>query len=377
MIKGLIGSLISAAVFFTAGGMSVAIFGTNPSFLGSSTREFAGFTRDFETLRLDAFGDGEWTFECYPEIALDLSGTKAQIVPVTGNEITLSVKSDGVSVGTGGVTVKAAVDTEERCLGIAVKQSGFFIMNATTTTVKIGLPETDYDRFELSIGSGSVTADNINALENDITIGSGKLMFSQTAEFTADRFAIDMGSGSAEAVNIAARNMELDISSGSVIMDTSETEHFTIEMGSGKFEVSGLGGAGSIDVSSGRGIARFADADSIDGSKFNLSSGSLTVYFPRNVEAEINADVGSGSIVVDCAGVNKKLRSYDMVTLNGGGAQIFAEVSSGKMSILDAHGGTAAQVTIVDQGHNEYAEYAIQFADIIPKDTAVTFIHEQ
>ncbi len=343
MIKGLIGSLISAAVFFTAGGMSVAILGTN----SGSFSDFREFDADFDELLLDEDTDGSWTFECCPEIALSLSGTKAHITPVEGNEVTLSVKSDGISVGTGKLSVKAAVDKDRRCLGIAIGHKGLFIMDISTITAEIGLPNAIYNKLQLSVGSGSVTAENINALENDLSIGSGKLMFSQSTGFTADTFSLDMGSGSAEVQRSAAKYLSLGISSGSVIMQTAATELFNITMGSGKFEVNGLGGTGSIDVASGKGIAAFADTDSIDGSEFDVSSGNLTVNLPKDVNAEIHADVSSGSIVVDCAGVNKKIRDNETVILNEGGAEISADVSSGKLSILNADE-TIAQVTVTE-----------------------------
>lgn len=369
MVRGLIGSLIAAAVFFTAGGISVAILGTNSRVFS----DFKEFDADFEELLLDSDKDGKWSFECCPEIALSLSGTKAHITPVEGNEVTLSVKTDGVSVGTGKLSVKAAVDKDRRCLGIAIGHNGFFIMDISTITAEIGLPNAIYNRLQLSMGSGSVTAENVKALANELTVGSGKLMFSQSTGFTADSFSLDMGSGSAEVKNSAAKELGLNIGSGSVIMSTSATEHFGINMGSGKFEVSGLGGTGSIDVASGKGIATFADTDSIDGSEFDLSSGSLTVHFPKNVNTEIHADVSSGSIVVDCAGVNKKIRDNETVILNEGGAEIYAYVSSGKMSILNTDKTTVAQVTIVDN------EYAVQFADTITAEAAgaTAFIFEE
>lgn len=373
MIKGLIGSLIAAAVFFTAGGMTVAIMGTDANPLKS----FEKFGDDFDNLLLDSDTDGTWYFDNTRKLALGLSSTKAVVKPIEGDQISLSVSSNDASIGIARLSVRAALNSDGSCLAISVSHGSFFIIDMSSITTEIGLPKSVYDKLTLSLGSGSVdaqgldaleneitvgsgkllfkpnagfTADSmelsmgsgivdaegVNALENEIAVGSGKLMFSQSADFTANSMHFSMGSGIAEITSSAAEYLDINIGSGSLKMDTSKTERFDIEMGSGKFEVNGLSGSGSIDVSSGIGTARFSDAGGINGTELELSSGRLSVYLPNDTNAQINTDISSGSVDVDCCGVKEKLRSDDeFVILGKGGAEIDANVSSGKLSILE------------------------------------------
>ncbi len=353
MIKGLIGSIISAAVFFTAGGITAAILGTNGS--GRFTLfEDAGWSCDDYEMLLDSDEDGTWYFDNHPRIALGLAGTKAHIAPVDDDRVSLSVSDDsGTMIGFSRLYVQAAASSDGSCLGISVSRHTFGIMVSSDVTVKIGLPRDMYESFYLKVGSGTaeldgvsasesgidigsgkITAENMRAVNNNINIGSGKLSFTQDPNLTADSLSVAMGSGSAD-ISSAAEHLGIHIGSGSLKMTTSHTEHFSIDMGSGYFKVNGLSGTGAIDVSSGSGSARFTDASRIDGSSFELSSGELDVYLPADTHAVINGSVSSGSFAVDCCGVNKKLRDDEQVVLNGGGAEISADVSSGKLSILE------------------------------------------
>lgn len=332
MVKGLIGSLIAAAVFFTAGGITAAIMGTNANPLKS----FKKFGDDFDNLLLDSDTDGTWYFDNTPELSLGLSSAKTTITPIEGDQISLSVSSEDASIGVSRLSVKAALNSDKSRLAISVSRNGFFIFDISSITVAIGLPKCVYNRFELSLGSGSVDAKEVNALTNDISVGSGKLFFRQNEDFTANIMDISMGSGAIEITRSAAEYLAINIGSGSLIMDTAKTSQFDINMGSGRFEVNGLSGSGNIDVASGNGIARFSDTSGIDGTELDLSSGKLAVYLPNDTSARINTDISSGSVVVDCCGVNDKLGTDDeSVTLGNGAAEISADVSSGKLSILE------------------------------------------
>lgn len=359
MAKGIISSLIAAIVFFVAGGISARILGTKE---GAYSSMFGSFDElACSLLNTTVTDSGSWEFDGHKVIKLGSSNADMRVEPIDGDKITLSVSEIKRRIH---VTVSESENSEEIAISIC-KTSFFGFSFGPDCVAVIGLPKTIYDSLETNIGAGTMTIKDINAKENDFDVSSGKLEFTQNADFTANRIGLDMGSGSANIngnattysidissgsanVNGSANGLNIDIGSGSLTMDTAKTEKFNIGMSSGRFEVKGLSGSGEIDVSSGKGIAHFTDAANIGGSEFDVSSGSLSVYLPADTNAEINGDVSSGSIVVDCCGVDEKISDEETVVLGSGGAEISADVSSGKISFLENQ--TAlSEVTVTDQ----------------------------
>lgn len=361
MVKGIISSLIAAVVFFAAGGISAAILGTKEgaySMWYNSIKEL-----DRSLLNTSVTDSGSWEFDGHKIIKIGSSSIKTLVEPADGDKITLSVSTDSRKVH---VSVSESENSEEIAISVGYSSMfSFFGAFWSDSEAVIGLPKEVYDKLETDTGSGTMTIKDISAKENEFDVSSGKLEFTQKADFTAERIDLDMGSGSANIsgnantyiieissgsanVNGSANDLNIDIGSGSLTMDTAKTEKFNIGMSSGKFEINGLSGSGEIDVASGKGTAHFTNAAEIDGSEFDISSGSLTVYLPADTNAEINGDVSSGSIVVDCCGVDEKIRDDDRVILGNGGAKISADVSSGKISFLDNQT-AVAQVTITKQ----------------------------
>lgn len=359
MAKGIISSLIAAIVFFVAGGISARILGTKE---GAYSSMFGSFDElACSLLNTTVTDSGSWEFDGHKVIKLGSSNADMRVEPIDGDKITLSVSEVKRRIH---VTVSESENSEEIAISIC-KTSFFGFSFGPDCAAVIGLPKTIYDSLEAGIGSGTMTIKDISAKKNEFDVSSGKLEFTQKADFTAERIDLDMGSGSANIsgnantyiieissgsanVNGSANDLNIDIGSGSLTMDTAKTEKFNMGMSSGKFEINGLSGSGEIDVASGKGTAYFTDTTYIGGSEFDISSGSLTVYLPADTNAKINGDVSSGSIVVDCCGVDKKISDEETVVLGSGGAEISADVSSGKISFLDNQT-AVAQVTITKQ----------------------------
>lgn len=359
MVKGIISSLIAAIVFFAAGGISAVILGTKE---GAYSSMFSSFDElDRSLLNTTVSEDNSWEFGGHKSIKLDSSSIDMRVEPIDGDMITLSVSEIKHKIH---VSVSESEDGEEIAIGLS-KTSFFGFSFGYDCVAAIGLPKTLYEKLEANIGSGVMTISDINAKENAFDVSSGKLDFTQGADCVAKSISLDMGSGGANItgdandmiieissgsanVNGSAKNLSVDIGSGSLTMKTANTEKFDIGMSSGKFEINGLSGSGEIDVSSGKGMAYFSDANNIGGSEFDVSSGSLSVYLPADTNAVIDGDVSSGSISVDCCGVSEKITDEEKVILGSGGAEISADVSSGKMSFLD-NATAVTEVTITDQ----------------------------
>ena len=279
--------------------------------------------------------------------------------------------------GSASVTVAESRDGEG-CLGISVRgnttfQGTFIGINSKDVEVTIGLPDAIYDSLELDLGSGELRAADIKAYNALIEVGSGNLAYEQAGDFTADGFHCDVSSGSLKADNIRSSEAVLELSSGKLeytqardhhadMLDISigsgkltaanaDAREYSIDMGSGSFEVSGLTGSGEIDIGSGKGVAEFAEISS-NGNEIDISSGKLDVYVPRGCSTQIDAEISSGSVSIDCCGVTDKLTEDEKVWLGGGG-EFSVSVSSGKVSFLDSKSymiQDAVQVTLVEPG---------------------------
>lgn len=357
MIKGFICSLISAAVFFAAGAMSVAIIGSNDDAL--SVNETVTMEREGGTyVNVDekVSGNKTWIYrDCkgLSKVNLDVSTLAVTVEPSTDGSMSVEVSTKKFR--------SVSVDIECNSGSVDIKlKNGFFITFGDPGSAVIKLPDYVYEKLSIDLGSGNLDVNGISARKNELDIGSGKLEFSQAEGFSADeltvdigsgyvnlkearanRCSIDMGSGKLEAdlgSGFTAENLEVDIGSGSLTLTNAASLYYNIDMGSGTFNVSGLSGSGEIDVSSGSGKASFINAGGSN--SFSVSSGSLDVFLPDDTTAVIGASVSTGSISIDCGGVKERLTSgRDELFTLGGGSQsagnIKAHVSSGRISFKD------------------------------------------
>lgn len=376
MIKGIFVSLAVAAVCFAAAGISVAILGTK----SMGTEEFEDlelFPDDVELTELVAenelASDREWEFDARGTLGIISSGADTRVKRISGDKITLSVKPKADRT----VTVTAAESADgEGYLGISVRGNWRVFGFGDDVKVEIGLPDSVYHGVELELNSGSLRAADIKTRKAMLDIGSGELEYAPDPDFEAREFKADLGSGKLNAADIRALDTELNIGSGkieftqsagfkaddlevsigsgSVVIKNADTHSYEISMGSGSFDISGLTGTGEINIGSGNGVADFAAIDP-DGSRIDLSSGSLNVYIPRGASAEIDADISTGSVSVNCGGVSQKLTKDGRVSLGSGGGELSVDVSSGKVTFRDsdsyANKETAqiAEVTITDK----------------------------
>lgn len=412
MIKGIIGSLIAAAVFFAAGEISIRVLGTRS--LGEKEFKDMELFKDAdgltEVVAESKFkGEETWEFDAAGTVGLVSSKADTTVKRVDGSKVTLTVKTQG---GTSAAVCVA--ESKDGYLGISVRGNTMLFWSGKTE-VEVGLPDKVFDGFEAALGSGEMKASEIKARRSVLDVGSGIMKYEQAADFEAKEFKVEMGSGKVnvsgimaqsasadvgsgvleyrqaagyealelklnlssgklKASEIKAKRAELDmgsgtleydqaagykgerlgvdIGSGSVKITNADTLEYEISMGSGKFDVSGLTGSGEIDIGSGSGSAEFAAIDP-RGSEIDMSSGSLSVYVPQGCGAQIDADVSTGSVKVDCCGVTKKFTGSGSVTLGSGGGRIAVEVSSGKVSFFESKRFAAEQVTQVAADYTE------------------------
>lgn len=303
MIKGIIGSLIAAACFFTAGGISVAVLGYRDGYIeGFDDNKFFGedIKRENILLQEEVGGSLEEMFGFCGSVGIYTSGANTYIEPADGGEVTLSVKCSGSRKAA--VTVAEGENNGGDVLGISVSGRSSFLSGGSVT-VHIGLPDAVYNALEIRLGSGALYSKGLKAESSVLDVGSGSLELAFAENFRAYDLSMNVDSGRAVIANAAADNYDIEISSG-------------------KFDIGGLTGAGKIDVSSGTGSAEFASLDGHN-HEIELSSGKLDVYIPENTAADLYTWISSGSVTVDCCGVSKKITDDDRVALNGGFADRF------------------------------------------------------
>lgn len=390
----IIAPLVIAAALFAAGGLTAAAFGSQHSLGAIKELDMYGkFSSDDLTVNETVSDDREWHFNAAKSIGISTSCVKTRILPSDGEDIVLNVNTKGN---------KAAVKVMEKdgYLAIGVDtRIGFAIFGSFSgenITATISLPRMIYDEMELRLGSGSMEAQDTQASENKIKIGSGALSFSMANGFSAATLSTTLGSGSVEMSGISAETQDIVVSSGKLVLENAKssatdtlnievssgrvdmtnvsavnqditvrsgelnldnvedvkmldfniqvysgsanisnahTQSYDIDVSSGHFSANGLSGHGSIDVKSGEVITKFIE---IGSSEFDVSSGSLKVTIPKNTNANLTADVSSGALIVKAGGIDKEIEDETRLTLgNGGETEITADVGSGEIIIQD------------------------------------------
>ena len=372
MFKGFIGSLIAAIVLFAAGGITVALYGTNPWQSTHAIEELEWNDGGYGAVDETFTGERKWYFgrlEGVRHISVNSSSAKTYIAPSSDETLTVYAQSNEWKK----LTVRATYSGGVLDITVDGSEFGNFIFNAGNSgTVMITVPDMIYDSLSLQVGSGTLSARGIAAELNDFDVGSGTFEYEQKQGFSAELIQLDMGSGSSKIANAAC--------------DT-----YNILMGSGSFNISGLTGSGRVDIGSGSGTAEFFEVNG--GNLFDLGSGKLSVYIPGNTRADLFTQIGSGIVTVDCCGVSERITGDQQIALNGGSGSevvsITADLGSGKVELLDASKyqkpdmfsvfpieeavedgfGIVSGVTITDaDGYNSGAEYIGSVATIVPQD---------
>lgn len=289
-------------VSFILFGITVAFMGTK--FYGGDTVGIGGYN-DYGTVTFidqEVSGTGEWTLTdvVEPNVTLRTSGVKAYVIQsvdecihlrVNGNRIAVKAESNGdaleLEVHPPEITFSDIINFGQ------ILWSEDIFHGSPSAEVVIAFPKLIYASLNIQHGSGTLMVDGFNAANNDFDIGSGRFEFSKSDQYTADYFDIDIGSGSA-------------------VMSNLQSRRYNIDLGSGYYDLSGLSGYGEIDMGSGKGSIAYSTFMGIrydysgDVCRLNIGSGLLDLYFPDDEGCRLYTDIGSGSIIVDAYGVQKK-----------------------------------------------------------------------
>lgn len=327
----LLGYIITSALF-GGGGKSSSYVLTETTDIALEERHSSNGKEESWTLSGD-----------YSRISLDVGAYSVKLSPVRGGDTTFTLSGTKA----GDAEIETYIDGDSLCVDIESSKldvGAFFerFADAIETgrgwdelfgdeTLVVGVPERVYDEVNLNLGSGNVTIEGVDSLSNYFNIGSGAFTFNGTG--------------------VPCEELYLNMGSGKTVMNNAACGSYDILIGSGVFEIYGITGSGSFEMGSGSGTLGYAEV--YEGNSLEIGSGSLKVAIPDSTNAEISADIGSGSVHVDACGQNTRLRDGNNITLgNGGENEIFVDISSGSVRFTNelpaaatARTETAAEVT--------------------------------
>ncbi|WP_270167829.1 DUF4097 family beta strand repeat-containing protein [Paenibacillus sp. SYP-B4298] len=198
-------------------------------------------------------------------------------------------------------------------LRIELEQPKFTIgFNFTSINLRIALPAREWERFELSTGSGAVEADRLQAKELKLESGSGRLELDQVE---AQRLQFHLGSGKA-VVTANAKQVEGETGSGSIVLNGQAFEELKLETGSGSITVT---------------------AEELRGSsRLETGSGDITVLLTQQPESlRVKLYAGSNNLKLGFGGYTymEETDGELSATYGNGEAELVAKTGSGGISL--------------------------------------------
>lgn len=252
-----------------------------------------------------------------------------------GSNTSLSVRADGTFSDRGGrgrgdrVRVRGRGDGLEAWADLTIEVPAGGEIEVYLATGEVTADGVDGD-VSIDTGSGKVTALDING-SLEVDTGSGSIM---VRGVVGGDVLVDTGSGRVEIADVRARDIEVDTGSGGVRGYSLEGDLVSVDTGSGSIELEAVSatdvildtGSGSIEVE------LLTDVNRLDA---DTGSGSITVYAPAGLGAEIEIETGSGGIDLDFpVEVRSVRRDHVVGTIGDGRGEINIDTGSGSVRLL-------------------------------------------
>lgn len=181
----------------------------------------------------------------------------------------------------------------------------------------------------IDTGSGSVNAGMING-HTLIDTGSGAV---DVSDVSNGNLSIDTGSGGIDAVEINVRTANFDTGSGGITLTRVQGETVKANTGSGGIRGNGVQ-ARDINFDTGSGSIVLRLLSDVDNLVLDTGSGGVTLYVPRGLGAQIEADSGGGSVTTDIPiELTLKRRDHIRGRIGDGNGRIMIDTGSGGISI--------------------------------------------
>lgn len=228
---------------------------------------------------------------------------------------------DRVQVRSGGNGLEAHAD-----LRIALPPGGSLILHHGVGAVTAsGLSG---DLF-LNVASGPVEVSAVEGLLS-VDTGSGQVQVSRVM----GEVTVDTGSGSVSLRDIRGSAVGVDTGSGGVDARNVRADYLGVDTGSGSVELEDIE-APEVVVDTGSGRVTLAFRTAPENVVVDTGSGSVTLTLPDGVDAEIEADSGSGGVQVEIPGLQVLDRDRDHLSgrVGSGAGRIVVDTGSGAIRI--------------------------------------------
>ena len=224
------------------------------------------------------------------------------------------------------------------------EKSGFsffslFTLASVPTKIEISFPESYRDNGSLenadvTVASGSLSGDMPHTEKSTkIQLYSGKINSSVAAE----NFDINVSSGSADISSRTHehKNVNVSVLSGKITLDRFISEKSKYSLTSGKITSLNAGG-GELYTNVASGSLTLGCAEKITGIDAKVVSGKAHISVPKDTGAQVAYSVASGSVKIGLDGRNEKLTGSGSVSYGNAEANVNANVASGSF-ILDTY----------------------------------------
>lgn len=311
----------------------------------------------------------EFSIEARENLTFKLSGVNAIIMSSYNDDIVVSVKNDNVDRDT---HVMLAAEGSTTTIEVHPSNITFNPLNGggltswledmfgikPKCTVYVMVPQKTFEILTVQQGSGNVSFNNINANYNTIDIGSGNFELLKNPMYTSKEFNVNLGSGTANLRNLA-------------------TSDYKFNIGSGKFDARGLTGTGDVNIGSGDVTLSYMH---YFGLYLRKGSGTLNMFVPPNTSSRINAEMGSGKIVLNTDNLTETISKTGEDYFFGdedSGNFLYVNNGSGNIYIQNHTGSDTVYVPLIpdgikddiDSGTNSSTEINSEFSTNLPQST--------
>jgi lia operon protein LiaG len=147
-----------------------------------------------------------------------------------------------------------------------------------------------------------------------------------------ENLSLNMSSGNVQLSHLSTTHFEQEGSSGYVSIDSLTTKTGSLNMISGKMEVTEYSGNVDAALSSGRLTLEMKNVtDTVD---LEVLSGFATLDLPSDADFTLNGEIGSGAITTDFNLTNSKEDEHKIEGVHGSGEHaIDLHVNSGKIEV--------------------------------------------
>jgi len=251
-----------------------------------------------------------------------------------GSRTQIRVRSDGTFFGDRGSSNTREVRISGSGRGmeawadlrITVPQGQDFALFLATG--ETGLRELDGSVL-IDTGSGAVHARACSG-ELSIDTGSGEI----TVEGFEGDLEVDTGSGRVELNDVRGDEVRVDTGSGAVVGSHLMAASLEVDTGSGEIDLRGVS-APDVTLDTGSGRVELELLEDVDRLEIDTGSGSVTIWVPSSVGAEVEMDTGSGGIELDIPlEVREAKRDYIRGILGDGVGTIHVDTGSGVIRLI-------------------------------------------